>query len=53
MSEYDTIVVGAGIAGLGVAAVLSKEAEQKVLVIDRFPDFSGRMRSADLILKDM
>lgn len=43
--KYDVIVVGAGIAGLGVAALLSKEAGQKVLVIDRFPKFGGRMMS--------
>ncbi len=45
MDEYDAIVVGAGIAGLGVAAILSKEAKQKVLVVDRFPKFGGRMMS--------
>lgn len=43
--RYDLIVVGAGIAGLGVAAILSKEADQKVLVIDRFPKFGGRLMS--------
>jgi protoporphyrinogen oxidase len=41
--KFDTIVVGAGIAGLGVASILAKEAGQKVLVVDRFPDFGGRM----------
>jgi len=44
-SKYDTIVVGAGIAGLGVAAILSKEAGQRVLVLDRFPMVGGRMMS--------
>ena len=44
-NKYDVIVVGAGIAGLGVAAILSKEAGQKVLVLDRFPMFGGRMMS--------
>jgi phytoene dehydrogenase-like protein len=47
MGEYDTIVIGAGIAGLGVAAILSKEADQRVLVVDRFPKFGGRMMSYD------
>ncbi len=49
MSEkkYDVIVVGAGIAGLGVGAILSKEARQKVLVLDRFPKVGGRMMSYD------
>ncbi len=45
--NYDVIVVGAGIAGLGVAAILSKEAGQRVLVIDRYPRFGGRMMSYD------
>jgi flavin-dependent dehydrogenase len=47
VGEYDVIVVGAGIAGLGVAAILSKEADQRVLVVDRFPKFGGRMMSYD------
>jgi phytoene dehydrogenase-like protein len=47
MGEYDVIVIGAGIAGLGIAAILSKEADQKVLVVDRFPKFGGRMMSYD------
>jgi phytoene dehydrogenase-like protein len=42
--KYDVIVVGAGIAGLGVAAILAKEGEQKVLVLDRFPASGGRLR---------
>jgi len=45
--RFDTIVVGAGIAGLGVAAILCKEAGQKVLVLDRFPMTGGRMMSYD------
>jgi protoporphyrinogen oxidase len=45
--QFDTIIVGAGISGLGVAAILSKEAGQKVLVVDKFPDFGGRMMSYD------
>jgi phytoene dehydrogenase-like protein len=46
-SSYDVIVVGAGIAGLGVAAILAKEAGQKVLVLDRFPKYGGRMMHYD------
>ncbi|ACL05736.1 amine oxidase [Desulfatibacillum aliphaticivorans] len=42
-NKYDTIIVGAGIAGLGAAAILAREANQKVLVVDRFPDFGGRL----------
>jgi prolycopene isomerase len=43
--KFDTIVVGAGIAGLGVAAILAKEARHKVLVLDRYPSFGGRLLS--------
>ncbi len=43
--RYDTIVVGAGIAGLGVAAILAKEGGQQVLVLDRFPRAGGRLMS--------
>ena len=42
---YDALVVGAGIAGLGVAAILSKEAGLKVMVLDRFPRAGGRLMS--------
>ena len=45
--KYDLIVVGAGIAGLGVGAILAKEGNQKVLVLDRFPKIGGRMMSYD------
>ena len=43
--SYDTIVVGAGIAGLGVAAVLSLEAGEKVLILDRYDRPGGRLMS--------
>ncbi len=46
-NSYDVIVVGAGIAGLGVGAILAKEGKQKVLLLDRFPKFGGRMMSYD------
>jgi phytoene dehydrogenase-like protein len=42
---YDVIVVGAGIAGLGVGAITAKEAGLRVLVLDRFPQVGGRMMS--------
>lgn len=42
---FDTIVIGAGIAGLGVAAILAKEGQHKVLVLDRYPSFGGRLLS--------
>ncbi len=44
-NDYDTVVIGAGIAGLGVAAVLAHEAGERVLVLDRFPRFGGRLMS--------
>jgi len=43
--RYSTIVVGAGIAGLGVGAILAREAGQEVLVLDRFPRPGGRLMS--------
>ena len=43
--SYDTIVVGAGIAGLGVASVLAAEAGEKVLVLDRYDRPGGRLMS--------
>lgn len=45
--KYDVIIVGAGIAGLGLGAILAKEGKQKVLVLDRFPKIGGRMMSYD------
>jgi len=42
-SRYDLIVLGAGIAGLGIAAILSKEGNQKILVLDRYPKVGGRL----------
>ena len=41
--HYDVIVVGAGIAGLGVASILAKEKGMRVLVLDRYSKFGGRM----------
>ena len=45
--KYDVIVIGAGIAGLGAGAILSKEAHQKVLVLDNGPKLGGRMMCYD------
>jgi flavin-dependent dehydrogenase len=44
-NEHDEIVVGGGIAGLGVAAIVSAEKGRKVLVLERFPMTGGRMMS--------
>jgi phytoene dehydrogenase-like protein len=43
--DFDTIVVGAGIAGLGVASVLASEGGEKVLVLDRYDRPGGRLMS--------
>jgi prolycopene isomerase len=43
--SFDTVVVGAGIAGLGVASILASEAGEKVLVLDRYDRPGGRLMS--------
>jgi phytoene dehydrogenase-like protein len=43
--EWDALVVGAGIAGLGVGAILAKERGFKVLVLDRHARPGGRLMS--------
>ncbi len=47
MSDYDAIVVGAGIAGLGVATQL-QQAGKKTLLLEMYPRAGGRMQSYDL-----
>ncbi len=42
---WDALVVGAGIAGLGVAALLAREGGLKVLVLERHPRPGGRLMS--------
>ena len=44
MSDFDAIVVGAGIAGLGQAAML-QQAGKKTLLVDRWPRPGGRLQS--------
>ncbi len=41
--SWETIIVGAGIAGLGVGALLCSEAQHKVLILDRFQRPGGRL----------
>ncbi|MBU2552507.1 MAG: NAD(P)/FAD-dependent oxidoreductase [Proteobacteria bacterium] len=41
--DWDVIVVGAGIAGLGVGALLAKEGGKKVLVLERYRQPGGRL----------
>jgi len=47
MSDYDAIVVGAGIAGLGVASQL-QQSGKKTLLLEMYPKAGGRMQSYDL-----
>lgn len=44
MAEYDVVVIGAGIAGLGVSALLAG-AGQKVLTLERAKAIGGRAYS--------
>jgi phytoene dehydrogenase-like protein len=44
-NEFDVIVVGAGVGGLGVAALLAKDFKQKVLVLEKQPWIGGRLTS--------
>ena len=45
LEQYDVIVIGAGVAGLGAAALLAKDYGQKVLVLERAPFIGGRTLS--------
>jgi hypothetical protein len=44
-NEYDVIVIGAGVAGMGAAALLAKDFGKKVLVLERAPFIGGRTLS--------
>jgi hypothetical protein len=43
--HYDTIIIGAGLAGLTAGALLSAEEKQKVLILEREPYLGGRLLS--------
>jgi len=45
MKRWDVIIVGAGIAGLGVGAILAREKSLKVLVLERHTRPGGRLMS--------
>ncbi|NOZ50345.1 MAG: FAD-dependent oxidoreductase [Chloroflexi bacterium] len=43
--DYDAIIIGAGVAGLATAALLAKDFNQKVLVLEQAPFIGGRTLS--------
>jgi len=43
--KYDVIVIGSGVGGMGAAALLAKEHDQKVLVLEKAPFIGGRTLS--------
>ena len=43
--RFDTVIAGAGVAGLGAAALLAKDLGQRVLVLERAPFIGGRTLS--------
>ncbi len=43
--RFDTVIIGAGVAGLGAAALLAKDFGQRVLVLERAPFIGGRTLS--------
>ena len=45
IEKFDTIVIGAGVAGMTTAAMLAKDFGKKVLVLERAPFIGGRTLS--------
>jgi flavin-dependent dehydrogenase len=43
--EYDVIVIGSGVGGVGAAALLAKTFGKKVLVLEKSPHIGGRVAS--------
>ncbi len=43
--KFDTIIVGAGVAGVGAGAMLARDFDQKVLILERAPFIGGRTLS--------
>ena len=47
IETFDAIVIGAGVSGMGVAALLAK-AGRKVLLLERSPIVGGKLRSVEI-----
>jgi phytoene dehydrogenase-like protein len=43
--QYDVVVIGSGVGGCGVAALLAKDFGKKVLVLEKAPHIGGRVAS--------
>lgn len=43
--HFDTVIIGAGVGGLGAAALLARDHGEKVLVLERAPFIGGRTLS--------
>ena len=43
--KYDVLVIGSGVAGMGAAALLAKDFNQKVVVVEKAPFIGGRTLS--------
>ena len=43
--QFDAVIIGAGVAGLATAALLARDAAQRVLVLERAPFIGGRTLS--------
>ena len=44
-SAHDALVIGSGVGGCGVAALLAKDFGKRVLVLEKAPHIGGRVAS--------